>query len=72
MGNAFNKPAAEQELKTIASSPSDKHVFQVRDFNALEIIRQNLQDKIFSIEGTNIKKCCNFVKNSVNIPAIKN
>ncbi|XP_039870489.1 integrin alpha-M-like [Simochromis diagramma] len=52
VGNAFNKPAAEQELKTIASSPSDKHVFQVRDFNALEIIRQNLQDKIFSIEGS--------------------
>uniref|UniRef100_A0AAX7V3Q4 VWFA domain-containing protein n=1 Tax=Astatotilapia calliptera TaxID=8154 RepID=A0AAX7V3Q4_ASTCA len=71
VGNAFNKPAAEQELKTIASSPSDKHVFQVRDFNALEIIRQNLQDKIFSIEGTNIKKCYNFVKISVNIPAIK-
>lgn len=62
MGNAFNKPAAEQELKTIASSPSDKHVFQVRDFNALEIIRQNLQDKIFSIEGTNINNVTTLFK----------
>ncbi|XP_030610790.1 integrin alpha-M-like [Archocentrus centrarchus] len=52
VGNAFNKPAAKEELDTIASSPSDKHVFRVENFNALEIIRQNLQDKIFSIEGS--------------------
>ncbi|XP_063338423.1 integrin alpha-M-like [Pelmatolapia mariae] len=51
VGNAFNKPEAKQELDTIASFPSDKHVFQVRDFNALEIIRQNLEKKI-SIEGS--------------------
>ncbi|XP_030610632.1 integrin alpha-M-like [Archocentrus centrarchus] len=49
VGNAFITPAAKQELDTIASSPSDKHVFRVENFNTLEIIRQNLQDKIFSI-----------------------
>lgn len=54
VGNAFNKPDAKRELDTIASSPSNKHVFQVENFDALEVIRQNLQDKIFSIEGTNI------------------
>ncbi|XP_030610794.1 integrin alpha-M-like [Archocentrus centrarchus] len=52
VGNAFKKHAAKQELNTIASPPSDKYVFQVENFNALEIIRQNLQDKIFSIEGS--------------------
>uniref|UniRef100_I3KW07 VWFA domain-containing protein n=1 Tax=Oreochromis niloticus TaxID=8128 RepID=I3KW07_ORENI len=52
VGNAFFQPEAKKELRTIASSPSDNHVFQVQNFNALEIIRQSLQDKIFSIEGS--------------------
>ncbi|CAI5659028.1 integrin alpha-M-like isoform X2 [Oreochromis niloticus] len=52
VGNAFNYEAAKRELSTIASSPSDNHVFQVENFNALEKIRQALQDKIFSIEGS--------------------
>ncbi|XP_042071716.1 integrin alpha-M isoform X1 [Haplochromis burtoni] len=51
VGNAFTEQKAKRELDTIASSPSDKHVFQVKNFNALEIIRQNLQDKI-SVEGS--------------------
>nr|XP_024659327.1 integrin alpha-M-like [Maylandia zebra] len=52
VGNAFTKTEAKRELHTIASSPSDKHMFQVKNFNALELIRQNLQEKIFSIEGS--------------------
>lgn len=52
VGSAFDQPEAKQELDTIASSPPDKHVFQVENFNALEIIRQSLQDRIFSIEGS--------------------
>lgn len=52
MGDAFNVPHAKQELETIASSPPTDHVFQVESFQALEKIRQNLQEKIFSIEGT--------------------
>lgn len=51
MGNAFIKAAAKRELDTIASSPSNEHVFQVVSFDALERIRQSLQAKIFSIEG---------------------
>ncbi|XP_019218194.1 integrin alpha-M isoform X4 [Oreochromis niloticus] len=50
VGDAFDKPEAKQELHTIASSPSEKHVFEVQNFDALEEIRQNLQDKIFPIE----------------------
>uniref|UniRef100_A0A3P8P5U6 VWFA domain-containing protein n=1 Tax=Astatotilapia calliptera TaxID=8154 RepID=A0A3P8P5U6_ASTCA len=52
VGNAFILTEAKKELRTIASSPSGNHVFQVQNFNALEIIRQSLQDKIFSIEGS--------------------
>ncbi|XP_006805783.1 integrin alpha-X-like [Neolamprologus brichardi] len=52
VGSAFTNYGAKQELDTIASSPSVKYVFQVQNFNALELIRQSLQDKIFSIEGS--------------------
>ncbi|XP_041818025.1 integrin alpha-M-like [Chelmon rostratus] len=52
VGNAFTAAGAKQELDTIASSPPENHVFQVESFDALEIIRQNLQDKIFAIEGS--------------------
>ncbi|KAM9425193.1 integrin alpha-M-like [Pholidichthys leucotaenia] len=52
VGEASATPAAVRELNTIASSPSENYVFGVKGFNALEKIRQNLQDKIFSIEGS--------------------
>ncbi|XP_034050179.1 integrin alpha-M-like [Thalassophryne amazonica] len=52
VGDAFSSWSAKQELNIIASSPSTSHVFQVSNFNALERIRDSLQDKIFSIEGS--------------------
>ncbi|XP_042253307.1 integrin alpha-M-like [Thunnus maccoyii] len=52
VGDAFTDPEAKKELDTIASKPSANHMFQVSNFGALEKIRQNLQDKIFSIEGS--------------------
>ncbi|XP_069011777.1 integrin alpha-M [Embiotoca jacksoni] len=52
VGSAFSDNKAKRELDTIASSPPEKHVFQVQSFDALEIIRQTLQDRIFSIEGS--------------------
>ncbi|XP_022599094.1 integrin alpha-M-like [Seriola dumerili] len=52
VGSAFSDVNAKNELITIASSPSSDHVFQVENFEALQKIRQNLQDKIFSIEGS--------------------
>ncbi|XP_028989440.1 integrin alpha-M-like [Betta splendens] len=52
VGGAFYSYDAKSELDTIASSPSSEHVFQVESFDALDKIRQSLQSKIFSIEGT--------------------
>ncbi|XP_041672429.1 integrin alpha-M-like [Cheilinus undulatus] len=52
VGSAFSSRDAINELNKIASSPSSDHVFQVQSFNALQKIRQTLQDKIFSIEGS--------------------
>ncbi|XP_039620900.1 integrin alpha-X-like isoform X2 [Polypterus senegalus] len=52
VGNAFNNFNANEELKTIASNPPDQYVFKVTDFNALDSIKDKLQDRIFAIEGT--------------------
>ncbi|XP_041830516.1 integrin alpha-M-like [Melanotaenia boesemani] len=52
VGGAFKIPTALNELRMIASKPQENHVFEVETFEALEKIRQNLQDKIFSIEGS--------------------
>ncbi|GAB1292756.1 Integrin alpha-M [Apodemus speciosus] len=40
------------ELDTIASKPAGDHVFQVDNFEALNTIQNQLQEKIFAIEGT--------------------
>ncbi|XP_068941320.1 integrin alpha-M-like isoform X2 [Petaurus breviceps papuanus] len=52
VGHAFTIPAARQELRTIASHPPQEHVFQVNNFDALRNIQNQLQEKIFAIEGT--------------------
>ncbi|KAM4715237.1 integrin alpha-M-like [Anableps anableps] len=52
VGNAFKTESAITELRKIASQPADNFVFQVTSFDALEKIRDNLQAKIFSIEGS--------------------
>ncbi|XP_013869361.1 integrin alpha-M [Austrofundulus limnaeus] len=52
VGNAFKKDKARRELELIASEPSKDFVFQVQNFEALEKIQNNLQEKIFSIEGS--------------------
>ncbi|XP_053269089.1 integrin alpha-M [Pleuronectes platessa] len=52
VGQAFSSKRAKQELDLIASSLSTDHVFQVESFDALAAITKNLQDKIFSIEGS--------------------
>ncbi|XP_054454415.1 integrin alpha-X-like [Anoplopoma fimbria] len=51
VGDAFKKPAAINELETISSSATE-NVFQVKSFDALEKIRESLQAKLFSIEGS--------------------
>uniref|UniRef100_A0A8C8UFB6 Integrin alpha M n=1 Tax=Peromyscus maniculatus bairdii TaxID=230844 RepID=A0A8C8UFB6_PERMB len=52
VGNAFSSMKSRQELDTIASKPANDHVFQVNNFEALKTIQNQLQEKIFAIEGT--------------------
>ncbi|XP_071395803.1 integrin alpha-M-like [Centroberyx affinis] len=52
VGNAFNGLSARAELDMIASSPKPEHVFRVGNFAALEKLRESLQDRLFSIEGS--------------------
>ncbi|KAM9146697.1 integrin alpha-D-like [Pangshura tecta] len=52
VGEAFSSAAAQQELQEIASEPTDEHVFRVDNFDALQGIQSQLQEKIFAIEGT--------------------
>lgn len=51
VGAAFNSERSRQELNTIASKPSRDHVFRVNNFEALKTIQNQLQEKIFAIEG---------------------
>ncbi|KAM6155079.1 integrin alpha-M-like [Rhynchocyon petersi] len=52
VGTAFSSAKSREELNTIASKPSSEHVFQVNNFEALKTIQNQLQEKIFAIEGT--------------------
>ncbi|XP_076997268.1 integrin alpha-M isoform X2 [Tamandua tetradactyla] len=52
VGDAFKSGKSYQELNTIASKPPRDHVFQVNNFEALKTIQNQLQEKIFAIEGT--------------------
>uniref|UniRef100_A0A8C3FYV5 VWFA domain-containing protein n=1 Tax=Chrysemys picta bellii TaxID=8478 RepID=A0A8C3FYV5_CHRPI len=52
VGQAFSSAAAQLELQEIASQPSNEHVFRVDNFDALQGIQNQLQEKIFAIEGT--------------------
>uniref|UniRef100_A0A8C8SDI0 VWFA domain-containing protein n=1 Tax=Pelusios castaneus TaxID=367368 RepID=A0A8C8SDI0_9SAUR len=52
VGSAFSTPNAQYELHQIASQPTREHVFRVDNFDALQGIQNQLQEKIFAIEGT--------------------
>lgn len=56
MGSAFKDPKAVAELQTIASPPPEAHVFRVDNFEALRGIQEQLQDKIFAIEGMALRR----------------
>ena len=51
MGDAFNHLKNREELNIIASKPPRDHVFRVNNFEALKTIQNQLQEKIFAIEG---------------------
>ncbi|XP_012515619.1 PREDICTED: integrin alpha-M-like [Propithecus coquereli] len=52
VGSAFSNERSREELHTIASIPSHDHTFRVNNFEALNTIQNQLQEKIFAIEGT--------------------
>ncbi|KAF4015774.1 hypothetical protein G4228_007378 [Cervus hanglu yarkandensis] len=52
VGDAFSGENTQKELHTIASKPSADHMFRVNNFEALKTIQNQLQEKIFAIEGT--------------------
>ncbi|CAM4568584.1 unnamed protein product [Lepidochelys olivacea] len=52
VGEAFSSDTAQRELQEIASEPTKEHVFRVDNFDALQSIQNQLQEKIFGIEGT--------------------
>ncbi|XP_026567953.1 integrin alpha-X-like [Pseudonaja textilis] len=52
VGFSFSYGSAREELIAIASEPSMDYVFSVSNFDALKDIQNNLQNKIFAIEGT--------------------
>ncbi|KAM9207952.1 integrin alpha-M-like [Leptosomus discolor] len=60
VGSAFTEPSALAELHTIASEPSKDHVFRVNNFDALQGIQNQLQEKIFAIEGTQSAQSSSF------------
>ncbi|XP_063158564.1 integrin alpha-D-like [Candoia aspera] len=60
VGSAFSTDKVQQELKDIASEPDDDHVFKVNNFNALKSIQDQLQNKIFAIEGTQFQRSSSF------------
>ncbi|XP_072452919.1 integrin alpha-D isoform X2 [Notamacropus eugenii] len=52
VGDAFEHVTAREELNIIGSKPASEHVFRVNNFGALKNIQEQLQEKIFAIEGT--------------------
>ncbi|XP_045399197.1 integrin alpha-D-like isoform X9 [Lemur catta] len=60
VGDAFQEPAAREELNTIGSVPPQDHVFKVDNFAALGSIQKKLQDKIFTVEGTQSRTSSSF------------
>ncbi|XP_035578269.1 integrin alpha-D-like isoform X1 [Zalophus californianus] len=60
VGKAFQEPTARQELNTIGSVPSQDHVFRVDNFAALSSILEQLQEKIFAVEGTQSRTSSSF------------
>ncbi|XP_061066126.1 integrin alpha-M [Eubalaena glacialis] len=60
VGDAFFSDKSVKELDTIASKPPGDHVFQVNNFEALKTIQNQLQEKIFAIEGTHTGSTSSF------------
>lgn len=51
VGEAFTKPKTEEELKLIASEPTETHAFKVTNYAALDGLLSQLQQRIVPMEG---------------------
>ncbi|XP_074064614.1 integrin alpha-D-like isoform X2 [Macrotis lagotis] len=60
VGDAFDSYNAREELNIIGSNPANEHVFQVNNFGALMNILEELQEKIFAVEGTQSRSSISF------------
>ncbi|XP_068779303.1 integrin alpha-X-like isoform X2 [Struthio camelus] len=60
VGEAFSQANAITELNIIASAPPEEHVFRVDNFDALQGIQNQLEEKIFAIEGTQSSSSSSF------------
>ncbi|KAM6288802.1 integrin alpha-X-like [Aegotheles albertisi] len=60
VGSAFTDAEAMLELQAIASKPTQDHIFRVDNFDALQSIQSQLQEKIFAIEGTQSAQSSSF------------
>ncbi|XP_040609474.1 integrin alpha-X isoform X2 [Mesocricetus auratus] len=60
VGQAFSNAHSLQELVNIASTPSQEHIFNVENFEALKDIQNKLKEKIFAIEGTETASSSSF------------
>nr|XP_048304659.1 integrin alpha-E [Myodes glareolus] len=52
VGDAFQKPKTDKELKLIASDPKETHMFKVTNYTALDGLLSKLQQSIIHMEGT--------------------
>lgn len=53
----INPEAFLKEIKFIASDPDEKHFFKVTDESALKDIVDALGERIFTLEGPDVKTC---------------
>ncbi|XP_008046609.2 integrin alpha-X, partial [Carlito syrichta] len=60
VGLAFQRTHSWKELNAIASKPSLEYIFKVENFDALRDIQNQLKEKIFAIEGTEITSSSSF------------
>ncbi|XP_062386958.1 cartilage matrix protein-like [Sardina pilchardus] len=66
IGSAFSSQSAQDELRSIASSPESDFVFRVDNFEALDNISSRLEKSILAIEG--ITRVC-LPTNTSQVPA---
>ncbi|XP_076123015.1 collagen alpha-1(XII) chain-like [Alosa pseudoharengus] len=68
IGSAFSSQSAQDELRSIASSPESDYVFRVDNFEALDNISSRLEKSIMAIEG--VTRVC-LPTNTSKVPAVR-